>query len=83
MLVLFVLHMWLLLLKALHMHAATPQLVFDNSPVFVALTGVPVSTIFYRCAQKDGRNGPPAGNKARCKRTNTPQSTAIYYTTLG
>jgi hypothetical protein len=30
----------------------------------------------YRCTQRDGRKGPPAGNKARCNRTNTPRSKA-------
>jgi hypothetical protein len=27
----------------------------------------------YRFTQRDGRKGPPAGNKARCNRTNTPR----------
>jgi hypothetical protein len=30
----------------------------------------------YRFSQRDGRKDPPAGNQARCNRTNTPQSEA-------
>jgi hypothetical protein len=31
----------------------------------------------YFCTERDGRKGPPAGNKARCNRTNTPHSKAM------
>jgi hypothetical protein len=31
----------------------------------------------YKFTQRDGRKGPPAGNKAKCKCTNTPHSRAI------
>jgi hypothetical protein len=30
----------------------------------------------YRFIERDGRKGPPAGNKAKCNRTNTPHSKA-------
>jgi hypothetical protein len=30
--------------------------------------------LYYRFTERDGRKGPPAGNKARCNRTNTTHS---------
>jgi hypothetical protein len=33
---------------------------------------------YYIVTERDGRKGPPAGNKARCNRTNTPHSKAYY-----
>jgi hypothetical protein len=30
-----------------------------------------------RFTERDGRKGPPAGNKARCNRTNTPHSKSM------
>jgi hypothetical protein len=34
------------------------------------------SIFFHICTERDGRKGPPAGNKAKCNRTNTPHSKA-------
>jgi hypothetical protein len=33
--------------------------------------------MLYRFTERDGRKGPPAENKARCNRTNTPHSKAV------
>jgi hypothetical protein len=35
-----------------------------------------VSLCEYKITERDGRKGPPAGNKAKCSRTNTPHSKA-------
>jgi hypothetical protein len=35
------------------------------------------ASLSYRFTYRDGRKGPPVGNKARCNRTNTPHSKAL------
>jgi hypothetical protein len=45
-------------------HSAEPQVPVD-------------CRVIYRFTERDGRKGPPAGNKARFNRTNTPHSKAM------
>jgi hypothetical protein len=40
------------------------------------LKGVTLWGFFIIFTERDGRKGPPAGNKAKCNRTNTPHSKA-------
>jgi hypothetical protein len=35
-----------------------------------------MSCYYDKCTERDGRKGPPAGDKARCNRTNSPHSKA-------
>jgi hypothetical protein len=39
----------------------------------------PRTTYLYQFSERDGTKGPPAGNKARCNCTNTPQSKATRH----